>query len=188
MSRTQLLWQLRAGCRGPPERRHRRRRHRRAGRTDFAAQRPVTIAFISRRARTSSGVRDGEDDGRGDDGPRGDDDHADDLHHELGAGEPLHRNGSRGGRRHGNLDLLLVGTGVTVALTATSFLLGFLLGFPSGAVEVYGRGPLKRAVETAGVVLRGTPLLVIIIQRLGLSVSSSAFVTATIALGLRSAA
>ena len=89
----------------------------------------------------------------------------------------------------GNLDLLLVGTGVTVALTAASILLGFLLGFPAGAVEVYGRGPLKRAVETAGVVLRGTPLLVIIILLFfGLSVSSSAFVTATIALGLRSAA
>ncbi len=42
-------------------------------------------------------------------------------------------------------------------------LLGFLLGFPAGAVEVYGRGPLKRAVETAGVVLRGTSMLVIII-------------------------
>jgi len=89
----------------------------------------------------------------------------------------------------GNLDLLLVGTGVTVGLTAASILLGFLLGFPAGAVEVYGRGPLKRAVETAGVVLRGTPLLVIIILLFfGLSVSSSAFVTATIALGLRSAA
>jgi len=89
----------------------------------------------------------------------------------------------------GNLDLLLAGTGVTVGLTAASILLGFLLGFPAGAVEVYGHGPLKRAVETAGVVLRGTPLLVIIILLFfGLSVSSSAFVTATIALGLRSAA
>ncbi|WP_336337011.1 amino acid ABC transporter permease [Haloarcula brevis] len=89
----------------------------------------------------------------------------------------------------GNLDLLLAGTGVTIGLTAASILLGFLLGFPAGAVEVYGSGPLKRAVETAGVVLRGTPLLVIIILLFfGLSVSSSAFVTATVALGLRSAA
>ncbi|GGM43924.1 amino acid ABC transporter permease [Haloarcula argentinensis] len=89
----------------------------------------------------------------------------------------------------GNLDLLLAGTGITIGLTAASILLGFLLGFPAGAVEVYSRGPLKRAVESAGVVLRGTPLLVIIILLFfGLSVSSSAFVTATIALGLRSAA
>lgn len=88
-----------------------------------------------------------------------------------------------------NLDLLAEGALVTVGLTATSIVLGFLLGFPAGAIEVYGRGPLKRLVETAGVVLRGTPLLVIIILLFFVvSVSDSAFVTATVALGLRSGA
>jgi polar amino acid transport system permease protein len=88
-----------------------------------------------------------------------------------------------------NLDLLAEGMLVTVGLTATSIVLGFLLGFPAGAIEVYGRGPLKRLVETAGVVLRGTPLLVIIILLFFVvSVSDSAFVTATVALGLRSGA
>jgi polar amino acid transport system permease protein len=88
-----------------------------------------------------------------------------------------------------NLDLLAEGMVITVGLTATSIVLGFLLGFPAGAIEVYGRGPLKRLVETAGVVLRGTPLLVIIILLFFVvSVSDSAFVTATVALGLRSGA
>ncbi|MBV0901648.1 amino acid ABC transporter permease [Haloarcula salina] len=89
----------------------------------------------------------------------------------------------------GSLDLLFEGLVVTVALTAASIALGFLLGFPAGAVEVYGRGPLASIVETAGVVLRGTPLLVIIIILFFVvSVSSSAFVTAAVALGLRSGA
>ena len=88
-----------------------------------------------------------------------------------------------------NLDLLAEGMVITVGLTATSIVLGFLLGFPAGAIEVYGRGPLKQLVETAGVVLRGTPLLVIIILLFFVvSVSDSAFVTATVALGLRSGA
>jgi len=88
-----------------------------------------------------------------------------------------------------NLGLLLRGTAVTVALTAASILLGFVVGFPAGALEVYGSGLPKRAVERAGVVLRGTPLLVIIMMLyFVVSVSDSAFATATVALGLRSAA
>ncbi|RLM95604.1 amino acid ABC transporter permease [Haloarcula sp. Atlit-7R] len=88
-----------------------------------------------------------------------------------------------------NLGLLLGGTAVTIALTVASILLGFAIGFPAGAIEVYGSERASRLVEQVGVVLRGTPLLVIImILYFGLSVSSSAFVTATIALGLRSAA
>ena len=89
----------------------------------------------------------------------------------------------------GNVDYLLGGTAVTVVLTLASVLLGFLVGFPAGAVEVYGGGYGKRAVEVAGVVLRGTPIVVIMVYFFFvLQVSNSAFVTATLALGLRSAA
>lgn len=99
-----------------------------------------------------------------------------------------------------NWEFLVLGTAVTVLLTATSLLLGFLAGFPAGTVEVYGSGWLSSLVSTAGVVLRGTPIVVLIvlcyfglpIPRLGsvpvLDVRLSAFLAATIALGLRSAA
>ena len=88
-----------------------------------------------------------------------------------------------------NVDYLLGGAGVTVVLTITSVLLGFLVGFPAGAVEVYGRGYGRRAVALAGIVLRGTPIVVIMVYFFFvLRVSDSAFATATLALGLRSAA
>ncbi len=99
-----------------------------------------------------------------------------------------------------NWQFLLLGTAVTVLLTATSLGLGFLTGFPAGAIEVYGSGRLQAAVSTAGVVLRGTPIVVLIVlfffglplPRLGtvplLEVDLKAFVAATLALGLRSAA
>jgi len=99
-----------------------------------------------------------------------------------------------------NLQFLLLGTVVTVLLTATSLGLGFLAGFPAGAVEVYGRGKLRAVVSTAGVVLRGTPIVVLIvlfyfglpIPRLGtvapLDFQLQGFIAATLALGLRSAA
>ncbi|MDG5776011.1 amino acid ABC transporter permease [Haloarculaceae archaeon H-GB2-1] len=88
-----------------------------------------------------------------------------------------------------NADYLLGGTVVTVGLTITSILLGFLAGFPAGAIEVYGDGYLQSAVRTAGVVLRGTPILVIMMLLFFVvSISSSAFVVATVGLGLRSAA
>jgi polar amino acid transport system permease protein len=88
-----------------------------------------------------------------------------------------------------NADTLLSGLVITVGLTLTSLSLGFLLGFPAGAVEVYGDGLLERAVRTAGVVLRGTPIVVILLVLFFVvSVSESAFVTATVGLGLRSAA
>lgn len=95
---------------------------------------------------------------------------------------------------------LAVGAAVTILLTASSILLGFLAGFPAGAIEVYGQGRLRSAVRTAGVVLRGTPIVVIMvlfffglpIPRLGtvpvLDIRMKAFVAATLALGLRSAA
>ena len=99
-----------------------------------------------------------------------------------------------------NADYLLVGTVVTVLLTLSSLTLGFLVGFPAGAVEVYGAGWLKETVSTAGVVLRGTPIVVLIvlfhfglpIPRLGqvavLEFQFGVFLTATLALGLRSGA
>ncbi|MBX0294814.1 amino acid ABC transporter permease [Haloarcula nitratireducens] len=88
-----------------------------------------------------------------------------------------------------NLDYLLSGAAVTVGLTVTSLLLGLLVGFPAGAIEVYGDGVGKRLVSLAGVVLRGTPIVVImLVLFFVVSISKSAFVTATVGLGLRSAA
>ncbi|WP_254766232.1 amino acid ABC transporter permease [Salinilacihabitans rarus] len=62
-----------------------------------------------------------------------------------------------------NAGYLLRGAVVTVVLTITSILLGFLAGFPAGAIEVYGGGYPRAVVRKAGVLLRGTPILVIII-------------------------
>jgi polar amino acid transport system permease protein len=88
-----------------------------------------------------------------------------------------------------NFGYLLGGALITVALTVTSLLLGFFVGFPAGVVEVYGDGILEWLVSRVGVVLRGTPLVVIMmVLFFVVSISSSAFITATIGLGLRSAA
>jgi len=99
-----------------------------------------------------------------------------------------------------NWDSLALGVVVTVLLTATSLTLGFGLGFPQGAIEVYGEGWIADLVSTAGVFLRGTPIVVLIvlfyfalpIPQLGslpmVDVKVDAFVAATLALGLRSAA
>ncbi|MFC6837595.1 amino acid ABC transporter permease [Halomarina ordinaria] len=106
-----------------------------------------------------------------------------------------------------NAGYLAKGIVITVLLTATSMVLGFLAGFPAGAIEVYGRGPLRSAVRGAGVVLRGTPILVILFLLFfvsplplpegdvtipllddSLSFGMGAFLTATLGLGLRSAA
>lgn len=111
-----------------------------------------------------------------------------------------------------NVGVLLQGLMVTVLLTVMSIILGFLAGFPAGAVEVYGRGPLRWFVRAGGVLLRGTPIVVIIVVfffglplpdpgdiamggiSLGgitiekFTVSFQAFLAAVLALGLRSAA
>lgn len=111
-----------------------------------------------------------------------------------------------------NRAILLQGFLVTVLLTLVSVLLGFLAGFPAGAIEVYGRGPLRSAVRTVGVLLRGTPIVVLMVLfffglplpdpgditfssiTLGnttipeFSVGFEAFFAAMLALGLRSAA
>ncbi|WP_418286766.1 amino acid ABC transporter permease [Halorubrum sp. DTA46] len=97
-----------------------------------------------------------------------------------------------------NADYLLGGALLTVGLTVTSILLGFLVGFPAGAVEVYGDGVLKRLVSAVGIVLRGTPIVVILVVvyfvvgvpsiNLGIYTLSSAIVAGILGLGLRSAA
>jgi len=99
-----------------------------------------------------------------------------------------------------NWRFLLLGTVVTVLLTISSLSVGFLLGFPAGAIEVYGRGRLQTVVSGAGVILRGTPIVVLIvlfyfalpIPQLGtvpvIDMQLTAFIAATLALGLRSAA
>ena len=99
-----------------------------------------------------------------------------------------------------NWRFLLLGTVVTVLLTISSLSVGFLLGFPAGAIEVYGRGRLQTVVSGAGVILRGTPIVVLIvlfyfalpIPQLGtvpvIDLQLTAFIAATLALGLRSAA
>lgn len=89
----------------------------------------------------------------------------------------------------GNVRFLLGGALFTIALTLTSIVLGFLVGFPAGALEVYGSRWSKSAVETVGVVLRGTPIVVILAYAFFvLPLGLSAFAAATLGLGLRSAA
>ncbi|ELZ30130.1 amino acid ABC transporter permease [Halorubrum sp. E3] len=97
-----------------------------------------------------------------------------------------------------NVDYLAGGVLLTVGLTVASILLGFLAGFPAGAVEVYGEGLPKRLVSTAGVVLRGTPIVVILLVmyfvigvpqvNLGVGSISPAISASILGLGLRSAA
>ncbi len=87
-----------------------------------------------------------------------------------------------------NVPYLLGGTVLTVALTAASILLGLLVGFPAGTVEVYGGRYASGAVETAGVVLRGTPIVVILLFAYFGTPIESAFLAAVLGLGLRSAA
>ena len=99
-----------------------------------------------------------------------------------------------------NWEFLLMGTLVTVGLTITSLAVGFLAGFPAGAIEVYGDGRVRQAVRVAGVLLRGTPIVVLMVlvffglpfPRIGeipvVGGRVDAFVAATVALGFRSAA
>jgi polar amino acid transport system permease protein len=104
--------------------------------------------------------------------------------------------------------LLMQGLYVTAILTVGSLILGFVAGFPAGATEVYGSGPLRSVVRGVGVLLRGTPIVVLIVLfffgipwpelgsfRLGgwalvprFAINSQALFASTAALGLRSAA
>ena len=80
------------------------------------------------------------------------------------------------------------GLWLTVVLTVLSILLGFIVGFPAGAIEVYGGRLTATPVRIVGTVLRGTPLLVILIFAYFVFPIGSAFVAAILGLGLRSAA
>lgn len=87
-----------------------------------------------------------------------------------------------------NVPYLLEGTLLTVALTVLSLALGLLLGFPGGALEVYGGSKSRTLVRTAGIVLRGTPIVVIFIFMYFVFPVPSAFIAGVLGLGLRSAA
>ena len=95
-----------------------------------------------------------------------------------------------------NREYLLYGALITVALTAASIVLGFVLGFPAGALELYGGRYSSGFVRKAGVVIRGTPILVIIVftffvfplEWLFVLPVSEPFQAAMLALGVRSAA
>ena len=95
-----------------------------------------------------------------------------------------------------NYEYLQDGAVITVALTAASILLGFLLGFPGGAIELYGGRFASRFVRTVGVVIRGTPILVIMVftffvfplEWLYVLPVGEPFQAAMLALGVRSAA
>lgn len=85
-------------------------------------------------------------------------------------------------------ELLFAGLSITVQLAAGSLLLGFLIGFPAGVIEVYGGRYSRGLVRNVGVVLRGTPILVIIMLTFFAFGVSPAFLAATLALGFRSGA
>ncbi|MHC3437097.1 amino acid ABC transporter permease [Natrialbaceae archaeon A-gly3] len=95
-----------------------------------------------------------------------------------------------------NREYLLYGALITIALTATSIVLGFALGFPAGAIERYGGRYSSAFVRKAGVVIRGTPILVIMVftffvfplEWLFVLPVSEPFQAAILALGVRSAA
>ncbi|MFW6002940.1 MAG: amino acid ABC transporter permease [Halanaeroarchaeum sp.] len=87
-----------------------------------------------------------------------------------------------------NADYLAGGLWLTVQLTVASILVGFLVGFPAGVIEVYGGKFSAGPVVIVGTVLRGTPLLVILIFAYFVLPIGSAFIAAVLGLGLRSAA
>jgi polar amino acid transport system permease protein len=102
-----------------------------------------------------------------------------------------------------NRQFLAAGAALTILLTLTSVLVGVAIGIPAGFLEAYGEGRLARAASQAGVLLRGTPLLVILaftffvlplpvpasrVSLFGSEFGIDAFVAATLGLGLRSAA
>ncbi|GGM56132.1 polar amino acid transport system permease protein [Halarchaeum rubridurum] len=88
----------------------------------------------------------------------------------------------------GNVDYLLGGLWVTVGLTVASLLVGFVAGLPAAVVEVYGGRYSSALVRNVGVVLRGTPIVVIIMLAYFAFGISPAFLAATAALGFRSGA
>jgi len=80
------------------------------------------------------------------------------------------------------------GTRIAIELTFFSILLGLVLGLPAGVVEAYGGKYSRGVVRPVGVAIRGTPILVIIAVTYFAFGVSPAFLAATLALGVRSAA
>lgn len=87
-----------------------------------------------------------------------------------------------------NADYLLGGLVLTIELTIVSILLGFLAGFPAGAIEVYGGRYSSGIIRVVGTILRGTPLVVILIFAYFVFPIGNAFLAAVLGLGFRSAA
>lgn len=92
-----------------------------------------------------------------------------------------------------NWEYLAGGVLVTIGLTATSILLGLAAGLPAAIVEVYGGGLPRWVVRRVGVVLRGTPIVVLLAYTFYVvpqlfGVTLNAFLAALVALGLRSGA
>ncbi len=85
-------------------------------------------------------------------------------------------------------EYLFGGLLLTIELTVASMLLGFFAGFPAGTAEVYGDRWLRSPVRIVGTILRGTPLVVILIFAYFVFPINNAFVAAVLGLGLRSAA
>ena len=85
-------------------------------------------------------------------------------------------------------EFFVAGTRIAVLLTFFSIVLGFVLGLPAGVVEAYGGKYSRGVVRPLGVAIRGTPILVIIAITYFAVGLSPAFLAATVALGVRSAA
>jgi len=85
-------------------------------------------------------------------------------------------------------EFFIAGTRLAILLTFFSIVLGFVLGLPAGIVEAYGGRYSKGVVRPLGVAIRGTPILVIIALTYFAAGVSPAFLAATLALGVRSAA
>jgi len=87
-----------------------------------------------------------------------------------------------------NLGTLIAAVWPALKLTGAALIVGFVVGVPLGTLEVFGGRHSAWLARKAGVVVRGTPILVIMfITYFGLGLSP-AFVAATAALGVRSAA
>ncbi|WP_435099850.1 amino acid ABC transporter permease [Halarchaeum sp. P4] len=87
-----------------------------------------------------------------------------------------------------NLWTLLAAVWPALKLTGAALGLGFVAGLPLGVLEVYGGRRSAWLARKVGVAVRGTPIIVLMfITYFGLGLSP-AFVAATAALGVRSAA
>ncbi len=89
------------------------------------------------------------------------------------------------------LGILLKGTGITIAVTLISLLVGFLIGLPLAMVRVYGPRGFQWLAAAYGVVLRGFPSLVVlflIYYGLARVINLNGFLAGCVALGVCSSA